>query len=90
MNIRENSYLIDKTELSDSANKAISKYKNHPSILLIKDIIRNPASFSFKEASLSDIEKQLRNLNTKKSKYICDALRDLLPFVQFKKREKHP
>ena len=21
---------------------------------------------------------------------ICDALRDLLPFVQFKKREKHP
>ena len=23
-------------------------------------------------------------------KYICDASRDLLPFVQFKKREKHP
>ena len=23
-------------------------------------------------------------------KYICDALRDLVPFVQFKKREKHP
>ena len=22
--------------------------------------------------------------------YICDALRDLLPFVQFRKREKHP
>ena len=22
--------------------------------------------------------------------YICDALRDLVPFVQFKKREKHP
>ena len=22
--------------------------------------------------------------------YICDALRDLLPFIQFKKREKHP
>ena len=21
--------------------------------------------------------------------YICDALRDLVPFVQFKKREKH-
>ena len=21
---------------------------------------------------------------------ICDALRDLVPFVQFKKREKHP
>ena len=23
-------------------------------------------------------------------KNVCDALRDLLPFVQFKKREKHP
>ena len=23
-------------------------------------------------------------------KFICDALRDLVPFVQFKKREKHP
>ena len=22
--------------------------------------------------------------------YICDALRDLVPFIQFKKREKHP
>ena len=70
MNIRENSYLIDKSELSDPVNKAISKYKNHPSILLIKDKIRNPESFSFKEASLSDIEKELRNLSTKKSEYI--------------------
>ena len=24
------------------------------------------------------------------SEIICDALRDLVPFVQFKKREKHP
>ena len=52
LNIRENSYLIDKTELSDSANKVISKYKNHRSILSIKDEIRNLASFSFKEASV--------------------------------------
>ena len=66
LNIRENSYLIDKTELSDPVNKVILKYKNHPSILLIKGKIRNPTSFSFKEASLSDIEKELRNLNTKK------------------------
>ena len=25
-----------------------------------------------------------------KSTYKCDVLRDLVPFVQFKKREKHP
>ena len=64
MIIRENSYLIDKIELSDPVNKAITKYKNHPSILLIKDKIRNPAPFSLKESSLSDIEKELRNLKT--------------------------
>ena len=45
-------------------NKVISKYENRLSILLIKDTIRNPASFSFKEASLSAIEK---DLNTKKA-----------------------
>ena len=32
-----------------------------------------------------------RNLETiLKAWYVCDALRDLLPFAQFKKREKHP
>ena len=67
LNIRGNSYLTDESELSDPVNKVISKYKNQPSILLIKDKVRNPASFSFKEASLSDIEKKLRNLNTKKA-----------------------
>ena len=67
MDIRKNAYLIDKSEFSDPVNKAISKYKNDPSILLTKDKIRNISSFSFKEASLSDIEKELRNLNTKKA-----------------------
>ena len=56
--------------MSDPVNKAILKYRYHPGVLLIKDKIRNPASFSFKEASLSDIEKELRNLNTKKASTI--------------------
>ena len=67
LNIRENSYLKDRSELSDPVNKAISKYRNHPSILIIKDKIRNPAAFLFNEDSLSDVEKELTNLNTKKS-----------------------
>ena len=50
LNIRENSYLTEKSELSDPVNKAISKYRNYPSILLIKDKMRNPTAFSFKEA----------------------------------------
>ena len=30
------------------------------------------------------------NYKSKSKRYICDASRDLVPFVQFKKREKHP
>ena len=67
LNIRENSYLIDKSELLDLVNKAISKYRNHSSSLLIKEKMRKLASLSFREASLSYIEKELRNLNTKKA-----------------------
>ena len=33
LNIRENSYLTEKSELSDPVNKAISKYRNYPGIL---------------------------------------------------------
>ena len=33
---------------------------------------------------------KLSNIIDKKSWFICGALRNLVPFVQFKKREKHP
>ena len=36
---------------------------------------------------MSDITKTLPKTELK---HICDALHDLVPFVQFKKREKHP
>ena len=57
LNIRKKLYLIDESELPDAVNKSISKYRNHRSILLIKVKIRNPTTFSFNKASLSDIEK---------------------------------
>ena len=57
LKIRENLYLIDKSELSDPVNNVISKYRNHPSILLIKDKIKNPTSFSFNEASFLILKK---------------------------------
>ena len=53
--------------MSELVNNAISNYRNNPSILLLKDKTRNPSSFSFKEASLSDIEKEFRNLSTKEA-----------------------
>ena len=32
----------------------------------------------------------VKSFNPSNFKYICDALHDLVPFVQFKKSEKHP
>ena len=62
-----NSYLADKSELSETVNKVISKHSSHLSILLINDKIKNPASFSFKEASLSNIEKGVKKSQYKKA-----------------------
>ena len=69
-NIREKSYLIDKSQLLDLANKVISKSRNYSRSLLIKEKIRNLASLSFREASLSDngfcFSKQTHNIRLSK------------------------
>ena len=68
LNIQQNSYLTDDAnETKDQVKKAIFKYKNHPSIILIKNKITVPELFAFTEASVSDIEKELSNLNTTKA-----------------------
>ena len=68
LNIRQNSYLTDESnEIEDQVKKAIFKYKNHSSIILIKDKITVPELFAFTEASVCDIEKELSNLNMKKA-----------------------
>ena len=67
LNIRQNFYLTDEpNEIEDQEKKAIFKYKNHPSVILIKNKIAVPELFVFIEGFVSDIEKQLSNLNTKK------------------------
>ena len=65
LNIRQNSYRTD--ESNEMVKKAIFKYKNHPGIILTKNKIIVPELFAFTEASVSDIEKELSNLNTKKA-----------------------
>ena len=64
LNIRQNSDRTD--ESNEMVKKAIFKCKNHPSIILTKNKIV-PELFAFTEASVSDIEKELSNLNTKKA-----------------------
>ena len=68
INIRRNSYITDESnEIEDQIKKAIFKYKNHPSSILIKNKITVAELFVFTETSISDIEKESSNLNTKKT-----------------------
>ena len=67
LNINENSYIIDSSSsITDPVDKAINKYKNHPSILLMKEKLENVDQISFKVVSVSEIGKQLRELNSNK------------------------
>ena len=66
LNIPQNSYIPDESnDVEDQVSKAIIKYKNYPSIILIKNKITKPELFVFTEVSASDIQKELSNLNTK-------------------------
>ena len=67
LNINENSYIVDSTSsITDPVGKAINTYKNHSSIFLIKQKLENVDRFSFKDVSVSEIEKELRELNSNK------------------------
>ena len=47
--------------------KAILKYKNHPSIIAIKNARRKGLGFYFSEVSVDDICKELKRLNSRKA-----------------------
>ena len=73
LNINENPYIIDSSSsIIDHVDKAINKYKSHSSILLMKQKIENVDQFSFKEVSVSEIEKELRELNSNKATTLCN------------------
>ena len=61
LEINENFYIID----TDSNEKTINKYRNHPSVLLIKSTLKNIPSFSFNEVGLSEIERKLNLTNAR-------------------------
>ena len=62
LDVNENSYIInpDSINISELTEKAISKYKFHPSILLINDKIVNQDKFSLKPISKLDIDKEVQ------------------------------
>ena len=68
LNITENSHLTNNAnEVLDPVDKTVFKYNNNPSISTIKNPLGATTPFLFNEVSLSDIEEELSNLNTKKS-----------------------
>ena len=67
LNIHENEFLTNKTDqISDPIEKALCKFKNHPSILKIKENV-GEAKFNFSEVSKEQIMKEIKNLNPRKA-----------------------
>ena len=59
--------VLNINENSDTVDKAINTYKNHPSILLIIQKLENVDNFTFEEFSISETEKELRKPNFNKT-----------------------
>ena len=57
--------------LSDSTLKAILKYKNHPSIVAIRNA-NNNSHFHFNEVSVEEVYKEIRKLSQHKSAHSTD------------------
>ena len=69
LNILEcNDTLTSVTVLEDPIDIAIKRFENHPSIPAIKEKIPlNQDRFSFTETDLTEMEKEIKSLNTKKA-----------------------
>ena len=69
INIKENRLITNRSSdgITDPLDKAINKYKFHPSILLIRKHLKNHHAFSVKTVELGDIEKEINNINPKKA-----------------------
>ena len=67
LGIEENSDLIDFTDNDNQIDRAIEKFKNHPSILKINEMVSIGREFDFTNVSNSDVDDQMKKLNTKKA-----------------------
>ena len=61
---------IDRVE--NRTIRAILKYRNHPSILAIRERKKAPINFCFKEVSIEEIQKEILNLKNKKASQNSD------------------
>ena len=67
LQINDNKYLLDNVDdMSDPIQIAITKFQNHPSILLIKENVQTAENFHFSPVSIVHIEKEILALNASK------------------------
>ena len=68
LEITENgAYLLPTIRIEDPVDKAVEKYKNHPSIKKIKECFTYSESFNFKQVTVEEVFCQLEKLNPRKS-----------------------
>ena len=64
LNIKENSFITNRSSdgITDPIDKAIDKYKFHPSILVIQKHLK-----TIQTVEIGDTEKEINNINPKKA-----------------------
>ena len=65
--------LCDVSDINDPVERAIQKYKNHPSIQMIKETFDSSKTFSFDLVSSDTIFKEIVSLDTKKATHNKDV-----------------
>ena len=72
----------DSDNLSDPVDTAICKFKFHPSILFIESKLENLTLFSFQPISKYDMEKEIQNIDLKKTTTKNTTLPKILETLQ--------
>ena len=65
--------LCDVSDINDPVERAIQKYKNHPSIQMIKETLGSNKTFSFDLVSSDTIFKEIVSIDTKKATHSNDV-----------------
>ena len=68
LDLAENSYILNKVDdETDPVEKALHKFKDHPSIIEIRNQVVNDVNFSFSSVTEKEMMKEIEVLNTKKA-----------------------
>ena len=68
LGITENgSFLTDASDVTDKVEKALKKFKNHPSILRIKSSVPITGRFEFQKITVEDILLEIEALKERKA-----------------------